>query len=122
VGAVDLELGPDPGQRAAQLVRGVGHEPALPLRRAASRSSIAFIVRASRAISSPVAGSGTRRSSRLAEIRSTSARMSSTGRSTRPTSHQTSAARTAALTGTATSRERTRVRVLSSTSSRLPTT
>ena len=50
---VDLELGADAGERAAQLVGGVGDEPALPLRRRPRRrSSMSFIVRASRAISS----------------------------------------------------------------------
>ena len=66
----------------------------------AAATSIAFIVRASRAISSAAAGSGTRSvEAGCAVIRSTRARMSSTGRSARPTAHQTSTARRRRLSG-----------------------
>jgi hypothetical protein len=51
-----------------------------------SRASMAFIVRARRPISSPEAGSGTRRCMVAPPMASTSARMASTGRSARPTS------------------------------------
>ena len=57
----DLGMLADRRDRAAQLVGGIGHEPALTGLAASRRLSIAFIVRASRAISSSPSGSGTRR-------------------------------------------------------------
>ena len=89
VGEVDLELGADAGERAAQLVGARRRRTAAGARPASStRSSMSFIVRARRAISSSPGGTGTRRSRSRPPIAATSARIASTGRSVRPTSHQ----------------------------------
>ena len=58
-----------------------------------TRSSMSFIVRARRAISSSPGGTGTRRCRSRPPIAATSARIASTGRSVRPTSHQSTTAR-----------------------------
>ena len=91
VGEIDLQLGTHPRQRAAQLVRRVADELLLASRRRTrSASSNEFIVRARRAISSSPSGSMTRAWRSAPLIRSTSARITSTGRSARPASHHTS--------------------------------
>ena len=84
-----------------------------------SRPSISFIVRASRPISSFDGGVGTRRSSRWCEIEATSARMSSTGRSVRPTMSQVPAAKTATSRGSPMTKDRVSSRMTSRSSSRL---
>jgi hypothetical protein len=89
---------------------------------ASSRPSIAFIVRASRAISSSPAGSGTRRSSSPAEMAVTSARIASTGRRARPTTSQVTTPISSPTSGTPTSSSRRSVPTVSETSSRLVAT
>jgi hypothetical protein len=68
-----------------------------------SRSSIAFIVWARLATSSPLRGTGTRRSSVEPEMASTSARMSSTGRRARPEVNHASTPTVPTRSGKATS-------------------
>ncbi len=65
-----------------------------------SRSSVALVVRAIRAISSPERGTGTRRSSRCSPISASSARIASTGRSARLVAVQAISATSSAAAGT----------------------
>ena len=75
---------------------------------------MAFMVRASRPISSAVSGSGTRRSIVVPVIDSASTRIASTGRSARPAKYQTRNATNAISAGTVkTSTRRTESRVRS---------
>ena len=100
---VDLELGPHPGERAAQLVGGVGDEALLPCGSARSSAVEHRVHRRGQPGDLVVAaGTGTRRSRSRPPIAATSARIGSTGRSVRPTSTQISAASTPATSGTAT--------------------
>ncbi len=64
-----------------------------------SRSSMRFMVAASRPISSSALGCGTRRCSCAAEISSTSRRIASTGASARPTANHVVSATTATSNG-----------------------
>ena len=64
-----------------------------------SRSSIAFIVRASRPTSSSVSGSGTRRCMVVPVIDSASTRIASTGRSARPVKYHAASATSAIMRG-----------------------
>ncbi len=72
-----------------------------------SRSRVAFMVAASRAISSRVPGSGTRRCRSRSLISATSARIASTGRRARPVTHQVTAPTSASSSGTPTIRAAT---------------
>ena len=65
-----------------------------------SRSSIAFIVRASRPTSSSVSGSGTRRSIVAPVIDSASLRIASTGLSARPVKYHAASATSRIMSGT----------------------
>ncbi len=71
---------------------------------ASSRSSMAFIVWASRPISSSVSGVGTRRWIVAPPMAATSARIASTGRNARPTRYHATAATAATSSGTPTHR------------------
>src|SRR3990172_5013102 len=84
-----------------------------------SRTSIAFIVRARRAISSSPEGSGTRRWSSAAEIAATSRRIASTGASARPTPAHVVTPTMISRTGTAASSTFMIAAELSRTESRL---
>src|SRR6266536_245879 len=86
------------------------------------RSSMAFIVRPRRAISSSPPGWGTRERRSVPPMLATCARMASTGRRVRPTRVQMSAASRAATAGMTRLRLVARIRVLSSTSSSGPAT
>src|SRR5699024_2930208 len=70
------------------------------VRAASRRASMAFIVRASRAISSSASGTGTRSPRPDTEISATRERIDSTGRSTRPIARWTNTAVTRPATGT----------------------
>src|SRR5512139_1513953 len=83
-----------------------------------SRSSISFLVRASREISSYEPRTGTRRCSSVPWMLATSARIGSTGRRTRPVSHHTRAASSATTTGMEMASDVLRMLTLSLTSSR----
>ena len=95
----DLVRGPDGGQRAAQLVRGVGDERRCASVAAASRSSVSFIVRASWATWSRDGGTGTRAVRSVAVIPATRRRIASTGASARPVSQYDVAATSTSSTG-----------------------
>ena len=113
MGGVDLELGPDAGQRAAQLVGGVGDEPPLPLGRPGQPVEHRVhrvrqpgdLVRGRR-LRAPAGPAGWPRCGR--PRRGSPRPAAAPG----PTSHQTSPARTAVVSGTATSSERSSARVL----------
>ncbi len=82
-----------------------------------SRSSIAFMVRASRPTSSSVSGSGTRRSMVAPVIASASWRIASTGLSARPVKYQAASATRTIIAGTAISRTSVTESTVRSTSS-----
>ena len=94
VGEVDLELGAHAGERAAQLVGRVGDEP--PLASAGLLDPLEHVVhRAGQAGDLVVAAGHRHPAMEVAPAdAATSARIASTGRSVRPTSHQSNAAST----------------------------
>jgi hypothetical protein len=78
---------------------------------------MAFMVRASRPISSSLAGSGKRRSMVAPPIDSACSLIDSTGRSARPTSHQATSATTPTRPGSSTHRALLTALTLRATSS-----
>ena len=115
MGQVDLELGPHPRQRAAQLVGRVGDQAALLVARTARAD------RASRSSSGPAARSRRRSRARGPDDRGRpgrwrrpGVRIASTGRIARPTNHQMIAPSTIATSGMAATSVRCSAAVLSS--------